>query len=75
MGEQELKVLENKLLRRISGPKKYGQWNSYKKYKGKKPLLRKRHRLKDAVKIDLREVAHEDINFIKTARMWSSLRL
>jgi hypothetical protein len=25
MGEQELKVLENKLLRRISGPKKYGQ--------------------------------------------------
>jgi hypothetical protein len=41
MGEQELKVFENKLFRTISESKKYGQWNSYKKKKKETICLKK----------------------------------
>jgi hypothetical protein len=59
--ECKLRVFENRMLRRVFGPKRYkvtGEWRGVhrvlvKKPEGKRTLGRRRHRWEDNIKMDL----------------------
>jgi hypothetical protein len=62
-----LKVFENRVLRRIFGPKRDevpGGWGP----EGRRPLGRPRRRWEDNIKMDLREIGFEDVVWIHLAQ-------
>ena len=62
--ERRLRVFENRVLRRIFGPKTDEVTGERR---GKRPFERPRHRLEDNIKMDLQEVGCGGMDWIELA--------